>query len=376
MESTSVVASLITAAIAIIGITVTATLGFLQRRDSIKGSERTSLSEAARQLGSRDTSRRAAGVVAASQFTKGSRITGSARMLLLSALHFEDSAFVTHQGLETLRDDDVRPQAIDDLIRVNRVLWRSFRSTAFRVFANAELLEGSTELYEQAALLARNRELLSALLAGRRWSSLNASDTFLPDFSVPGASFARCDFRKSVLPYANLRGVSFTDCLLDRCVLIGAYLEETTLLGRSSRTGAVLARTDRQPGTAATGDGDVLQLIDRELTSFAIQFEHDWRGYWESTAADRSSYSATWWVDAGSGPGGSTSDRTAELLLEDATFIRTRSSDANDGWYTIDRRLVLDRTRSLSVVGGSRTLRRQVTAPWFAVWWERFTPQP
>jgi hypothetical protein len=374
MESTSVVASLITAVVAIIGITLTAILSFLQLRDSIKNNERTSLSEAARQLGSRDASRRAAGVVAASQFAKGSRITASARMLLLSTLHFEGSAFVTYQGLETLRDDDLRPQAVDDLIRVNRVLWRSFRRTALCLVDDAEQLEGISELHEQAALLARNRELLSALLAGRRWTFLDAADTFLPDLSVPGASFVACDFRESVLPYANLRGVNFTNCHLDRSVLIGAYLEETKLLGGSSRTGAVLARTDRRPSTAAAGDSEALQLTDRKLTSFAIQFEHDWRGYWESAAADRSTYSATWWIDAGSGPSGSPDDRTAELLLQDATITRTRSSDANDGRYTINRRIVLDRARSLSVVGGSRRLQRAVTAPWFALWWERLTP--
>jgi uncharacterized protein YjbI with pentapeptide repeats len=374
MESTSVVASLITAAVAIIGITLTALFSFLQRRDSIKNRERTALSEAARQLGSGDASRRAAGIVTASQFAKNSRVTASTRMLLLSSLHFEHNAFVTYQGLETLRDDDVRPQAVDELIRINRVLWRSFRSTALRVVDEAELLEGVTALREQTTQLARNRELLSALLAGRRWVSLNAADTFLPDLAVPGANFVECDFRRSILPYANLRGAIFTNCPLDRCVLIGAYTEETRLLGGSGTTGPVLSGTDRQPGAAATGDGDALQLNDRKLTSFAIQFEHDWRGYWESSDEGRSSYSAAWWIDSGSEPDGCPDDRTAELVLQDATISRTRSSDGNDGRYTIKRRVVIDRGRSLSVVGGSRTLRRAVAAPWFAVWWERLTP--
>ena len=64
--------------------------------------------------------------------------------------------------------------------------------------------------------------------------------------------------------------------------------------------------------------------------------------------------------------------RTAHLALNEKTFLRTESSDKNDGEYRIGRQVILDRLRNLSAVGGTRTLSRGVSVPWFVIWWESF----
>src|SRR6476661_3936406 len=100
MDSTSVIASLITAAVAIIGITLTSLFSFLQRRDVIRNSERVSLQEAARQLTSPEVTKRAVGMAITSQYAAGSRVRETARQVLLSSLHLERSPFIVYRGLE------------------------------------------------------------------------------------------------------------------------------------------------------------------------------------------------------------------------------------------------------------------------------------
>jgi hypothetical protein len=67
MSETSVVASLITAVVAVIGITTTAAFSFLQRRDSLRNAERANLQEAARQMTEKDHAKRAAGIGSAAR---------------------------------------------------------------------------------------------------------------------------------------------------------------------------------------------------------------------------------------------------------------------------------------------------------------------
>jgi hypothetical protein len=308
-------------------------------------------------------------------------VQNSARQILLNSLHLEDNSFIVSRGLEELTEDRIRRHTVRELLSINRTLWSSLKGATSQLFCCGEPY-ATDKLESLLTLLTRNRLMLSFLLGGQDWTNLDVSNTFLSDLSCPASSFISCDFSGSILPYSNLRSVTFQNCNLSRTVLIGAYLEDARIQGSSQTTGLILAMTDRQDGPSTLHSSLADEIADEPLTSFGLEFEHDWQGYWRSTSSDRSNYTANWWVSGHSQSAHLATERTAKLTLHAATINRHESNDGNNGTYRLDGEIVIDRLRSLTVAGGVRILRRGVAAPWVIFWWgslafpEGLNPQP
>jgi hypothetical protein len=343
---------------------VTAVISLSQRGDALRNGERTALHEASRQLTSTKDADRALAVEVAVAYAIRSRVEVSAQQTLLGAMHYEDSPFVVYQALKAFEQPSKRDYAVRQLIQMNRALWLALKKAAFDLYGGADTARAGIQIRTQVELLQRNRELLSRLLERSRWVYLNFDETFLPELSSPGATYTECSFQRTVLSYANFRATTFSHCNLNRAVLISPYCEETTFRNCSGHD-LVLSGSDTRLNEANIA-GIVPAPQIRRLTSFAMEFEHDWQGHWLSEDPQRVSFRAHW----------ATQNRRvcADMILGDREFDRRNSSDHNDGTYAIASRLEIDPVRLVVVSGGRRLLQRKVAATWFTVWWTELTP--
>jgi len=366
-------AALITAAVAVVGVTLTAIFNQLGRRDADRERKSLALHDASKRLSSKSDPKRAAAMAAVVEHLNHPSTAAAARRIALNALHYEAEPLVVELAVDQIKDSGQQRQGAADLVHLNRHLWRGVLDQFGRVLAGGQYDPRS--ISAELDKLSYNQAILSRLLEGQTVSDIDFTDTFYPALWAPEVGFLRCNFTSALLHYSNLRAARFEECTLDRAILIGAYLESTTFPRSSTADlvsfGARLgARTEPQPASSPDG---VLSADTGLASSFLYEFEQDWRGHW-TAQADEDTFEAVWWNQSGK--------VEAELIARDNAFDRTRSTDGNDGVYRIDRVETLDPQRQVVLLGGTHSLEHRMPSVWRAVWWKKpdpvkpATPQP
>jgi hypothetical protein len=374
------VSLIITTTLAVLGLMATVSLTLLQRRDTTRIHQRTTLHESSRQLASSSPAERAVGMAAAIDHLDVDHLGISARRITINALHYEDDPLIIYRGLQGLSNPKFSKTVIEELLIINRQLWQDLL-VEFGVLCLDSQRRVKYDYFEQRlGVLRQNQRLVSHLLQGGQFEGLDFSDTFYPDLHAPGIVFSNCRFNSCFLHYSNLRAATFRECDFSRAILIGSYLEKITF--SDCELGETIALAARPHLTKEESE----ELLPAELNdtlwlrspSFLYQIEQDWRGYWFGEVADRerlltrprsSLFDAYWQNTSG--------DRVhARIIMEDhQRFQRTDSSDRNDGVYKMTRKEFVDRPRSVTLTGGVRVLASGVPSGWRAIWWERLFPE-
>jgi hypothetical protein len=353
-------AALITAAVAVVGVTLTAIFNTLSSRDADRERKSLALHEASKRLSSASDPKRAAAMAAVVEHLRHPSTAASARRIALNALHYDAEPLVVELAVDQIKDAGHQRRAAAELVHLNRHLWRGVLDQFGRVLAGGPYDQQS--ISAELEKLSYNQAILSRLLEGQTVSEIDFTGTFYPALWAPEVGFVRCDFRSALLHYSNLRGARFEDCTLDRAILIGAYLEETTFL-RSSAEDLVAfgARLSARTEPSAPSPDGLPGAGTGLARSFLYEFEQEWRGHW-TAHADEDTFEAVWWNQ---------SDTVeAEVVARDNAFDRTRSTDGNNGVYRIDRVETLDPQRQVVLLGGTHSLARRMPSVWRAVWWK------
>ena len=359
------IAALVTASVAVVGLAVTAVFNQLSRRDSDRERKSLALHAASKRLSSPSAPKRALAMAAVVEHLNHSATSASARRIALNALHYETEPLVVELAVDQIKDSGQQREATAELVHLNRHLWQGMLDLFARVLAGGQ--GDRQSIAAELEKLSSNQAIVSRLIQDQTVSDIDFTDTFYPELWAPTVRFTKCNFTSTLLHYSNLRAAHFEDCILDRTILIGAYLEDTTFL-RSPTDDAVSfgarVRGRTEPHSEPSSDV-VLDASKGFATSFLYEFEQDWHGHWTARADERR-FEALWWNLSGT--------VKAEIIERENAFDRTQSSDGNNGVYKVDRVETLDRQRNVVLIGGTRTLDRRAPSVWRAVWWKEPNP--
>ena len=359
------IAAIITAFVAVIGLAVTAVFNQLSRRDADRERESLALHDASKRLASESPSERAVGMAAVLEHLDRKGTSASARRIALNALHYESEPLVIQLAVDQLKDAGQEQEATAELVQLNRHLWRGLFEAFGRVLAGSKRDEPSVSA--ELEKLSYNQAIVARLMEGRTVRGVDFSDTFYPALWVPEVTFVKCNFAAALLHYSNFRAARFEECTLDRAILIGAYLEDTTFSGCSVEdVVSIGARMHRRSDVQSSSTTDApLDSSNAFASSFIYEFEQDWRGHWIG-GADANNFDAVWWNGSGK--------VQAEVVARDSAFERRRSTDGHDGVYKIDLIESLDDQRHVVLIGGTRRLENRLPSVWRVVWWQEPDP--
>jgi hypothetical protein len=220
---------------------------------------------------------------------------------------------------------------------------------------------------------------VSHLLQQDDFRYLDVSNTFLPDLRAPARTFTNCNFSSSLLHYSNFHDAVFEGCDFSGCVLIGSYLEGARFSNCESHdVVAISARLHNSGRRGRDGTAGECRLPDELAASsssaspsFMLETEQDWRGQWSEQRRPRilplarRRFLAQWSHASAGGV------RARLVLKRRGSLVRRKSSDRNNGRYRTTSRLVLDKVRGVTLVGGTRALSSGVPSVWWAIWWQQ-----
>ena len=222
------IAALVTASVAVVGLAVTAVFNQLSRRDSDRERKSLALHDASKRLSSPSAPKRALAMAAVVEHLNHSATSASARRIALNALHYETEPLVVELAVDQIKDSGQQREATAELVHLNRHLWQGMLDLFARVLAGGQ--GDRQSIAAELEKLSYNQAIVSRLIQDQTVSDIDFTDTFYPELWAPTVRFTKCNFTSALLHYSNLRAAHFEDCILDRTILIGAYLEDTTFL--------------------------------------------------------------------------------------------------------------------------------------------------
>jgi hypothetical protein len=340
-----------------------------QLTESRQQSQRTAWLDSSSQLSSEQAAVRAVGMAAAIDYLQDPQLRQSALRVAFNALHYEDDPLILYRGLQALSDPSLLERAMEELLVINRQVWRDLLEEFARTCLEQQHSGTRPQLQSHLKQLKNNQRLASYLLQQGNLERLDFSNTFYPDLRAPARRFTRCDFSSSLLHYSNFHHAVFDDCIFTRCILIGSYLEEARFPNCSSWEDVVALGARFHRGERDEAHGEARELPSEleswsasTAPSFMMEAEQDWHGHWlERDGTARREFSAQWHNPAGG------SEQATILSEEDGTFERTASQ--NNGTYKTVRTEMLDSVRGVALVGGTRTLRSGIPSVWWAISW-------
>jgi hypothetical protein len=381
-----VVTNIVTIVLTLLELRETRRSAVLELRETERSRTQTSWHESSSRLASPSPAERAVGMAAAVDYLQDAELAEPARRVTIDRLHYEDDPLIVYRGLQALSGERLSGLAVDELLVINRQVWRHL----LEEFAETCLDTGepaTQDLESHIRQLGKNRRTTSQLLQVASLEDLDFSNAFYPDLRVPARRFTGCNFSSSLLHYSNFRDVVFEGCDFSRCVLVGSYLEGARFRNCTMRgVIALAARLHQRPGDDHELPAELVASSAIDASSYIQEAEQDWYGQWLERAGARGrpwtdrvlsirgtttrEFSAEWFNLSGG-------TRIARMLLQrDGTFVRKDSDDRNNGIYRTTSSNVLDRTRRVALVGGTRTLTSGVPSAWSAIWWQQLRSRP
>ena len=172
----------LTVLVAVVGLALSGCFSSKTIWDNRRKSDQEALNKASERLASDNPSDRVLGLEVLLDYIPRpapEKISRSARRLVLAAMQYEDSAFVTYRAAEGLAGGPDAPGVISEALEINRLVWRDTR-TIFEEWCMGGQGDACTSrLLTNTSMLRQNRRLLELLIEhARRLDRVDLSETF------------------------------------------------------------------------------------------------------------------------------------------------------------------------------------------------------